>query len=142
MVVSLDFDGTLVRTDRYPYFDPTPLPGCLECLDWLRSKGAKFILLTMRDDDHVTNRVLGKAVWKKKDDRRVSVLSEAVNWCKEHGIELWGINENPGQPSWSSSRKVYSDIIIDDHCVGIDLDSHACVDWIKLWRKLREEYGD
>ena len=54
MIVSLDFDGTLVRTDNFPVFDPTPLPGLLEALGWMKDNlGAKFILLTQRDHYHV-----------------------------------------------------------------------------------------
>lgn len=142
LVVSLDFDGTLVRTDKYPVFDPTPLPGCLETLRWLKEDlGAKFILLTQRDHSHTYNAVLGKAVWKKPEDPRVSVLQEAINWCEDQGIELWGVNENPGQSGWSVSRKVYSDIIIDDRCAGIDLTSDGYVDWEALGVKLRKQYG-
>ena len=139
-VVSLDFDSTLVRTDHYPFFDPEPLPGCLETISWLKNLGAKFILLTQRDDTHVC--ALGRALKVNRlEAGKMTVLGEAVSWCKEHGIELWGVNENPGQFSWSTSRKVYSDIIIDDHCAGIPLDGNGCVDWITLRKMLDERIG-
>lgn len=135
IVVSLDFDGTLVRTDHYPYFDPTPLPGCLETLEWLKEeKGAKFILLTQRDHTHVA--ALGRALRIKNG--KPSVLQNAIDWCEGNGIELWGVNENPGQSGWSDSRKVYSDLIIDDRCAGIPLTQEGCVDWIELGRILHE----
>lgn len=132
LVVSLDFDGTLVQTDNYPFFDPTPLPGCLETLEWLeKEKGAKFILLTQRDDSHVT--ALGRALKiNRLNSDKPTVLREAIDWCEKNKINLWGINENPSQSGWSSSRKVYSDIIIDDHCAGIPLTDNGCVDWISL----------
>lgn len=130
-IVSLDFDGTLVRTDRYPVFDPTPLPGCLETLEWLKEEhGAQFILLTQRDMCRMSGGPYNK-----------TVLEEAIDWCTDHGIELVGVNECPGQYSWSKSRKVYSDIIIDDHCAGIDLDENECVDWIKLRKWLEWKLG-
>lgn len=132
LIVSLDFDGTLVRTDNYPIFDPTPLPGCLECLEWLKKTySAKFILLTQRDDSHVL--ALGRALRINRLNKdKETVLQTAINWCKKNKIELWGINENPAQKGWSDSRKVYSDVIIDDRCAGIPLDENKCVDWIKL----------
>lgn len=140
-VVSLDFDGTLVRTDSYPFFDPTPLPGCLEVLEWLKGKGAKFILLTQRDNSHV--KALGRALKVNRlNENQPTVLQETVDWCKGNGIELWGINENPGQKYWSDSRKVYSDIIIDDHCAGIPMTPDNCVDWITLGKILHDRLGN
>lgn len=138
LVISLDFDGTLVRTDNYPFFDPTPLPGCLETLEWLKKeKGAKFILLTQRDHTHVN--ALGRALKVNRLNRnQPTVLQEAIDWCEKNGIDLWGINENPGQRYWSDSRKVYSDIIIDDRCACIPLDNFGCVNWIELGRILHE----
>lgn len=138
LVVSLDFDGTLVKTYSYPFFDPTPLPGCLETLEWLKSKGAKFILLTQRDHTHI--HALGRAlrVNRLESSNKPTVLQEAIDWCKKNGIELWGVNENPSQHYWSDSRKVYSDIIIDDRCAGIPLTPEKCVDWIALGKILRE----
>ena len=141
LVVSLDFDGTLVRTDSYPFFDPTPLPGCLETLEWLKSKGARFILLTQRDNTHVA--ALGRALKVNRlNSDHPTVLQEAVQWCEGNGIELWGVNENPGQRFWSDSRKVYSDLIIDDHCACIPLTPEGCMDWIELGRILHERLGD
>ena len=128
LIVSLDFDGTLVNTFKYPVFDPKPLPGCLECIEWLERLGCKFILLTQRDDAHLQDYY----------DPDVTVLDAAVDWCREHKIKLWGINENPTQHQWSVSRKVYSDIIIDDRNACMPLDMNGCVDWIKL-RKILEK---
>lgn len=140
LVISLDFDGTLVRTDNFPIFDPTPLPGCLETLEWLKSIGAKFILLTQRDHNHV--RALGRSLKVNRlNSGSPSVLQEAIDWCEKNKIELWGINENPDQHFWSDSRKVYSDIIIDDKCAGMPLDDQNCVDWIKLNEILHGQLG-
>lgn len=141
MIVSLDFDGTLVRTDNFPVFDPTPLPGLLEALEWMKENlEAKFILLTQRDHDHVYNPLLGKAVWKKKGDIHSSVLQTAINWCKDNGIELYAVNENPSQRGWSTSRKVYSDLIIDDRSL-LPLDENGCVDWVETLKIIKNRYG-
>ena len=45
-------------------------------------------------------------------------LDDAVNWYKEKGIELYGINENPKQEEFSSSPKVYANYYIDDKSFG------------------------
>jgi hypothetical protein len=36
-------------------------------------------------------------------DQSQKYLTDAVSWFKENGIELYGINENPLQPSWTKS---------------------------------------
>lgn len=140
-IVSLDFDGTLVRTDNYPFFDPNPLPGCLETLMWMENNlGAKFILLTQRDNSHVI--ALGRALKiNRLTENNKTVLQDALDWCQKNKINLWGINENPTQHNWSTSRKVYSDLIIDDHCAGIPMTDYNCVDWIKLGELIKEKYG-
>lgn len=141
LVVSLDFDGTLVRTDHYPFFDPTPLPGCLECLGWLEKEiGAKFILLTQRDHTHIASTSFGRAIRINTPPKSGSVLQDAIDWCGKNKIKLWGINENPDQPGWSDSRKVYADLYIDDHSAGITLDAHECVDWVILKQQLYDRY--
>lgn len=141
MIVSLDFDGTLVRTDNFPIFDPTPLPGLFEALSWMKKHlDAKFILLTQRDHDHVYNPILGKVVWKTRSNSiQSSVLQTAINWCKDNGIELYAVNDNPSQNSWSTSRKVYSDLIIDDKSL-LPLDENGCVDWFKTLNIIKERY--
>jgi hypothetical protein len=141
MIVSLDFDGTLVRTDNFPVFDPTPLPGLMEALTWMKENlDAKFILLTQRDHDHVYNPILGKAVRRKPGDLHSTVLQTAINWCKDHGIELYAVNDNPSQRGWSTSKKVYSDLIIDDRSL-LPLDENDCVDWIETLKLIKKRYG-
>ena len=139
-IVSLDFDGTLVKTSRFPVFDPKPLPFLLESLKWMEENlGAKFILLTQRDHDHYCDSS-GRAVKKRVWDTHQSVLQDAIDWCSEVGIELIGINENPYQGDWSTSRKVYSDLIIDDRSL-IPLDSDGCVDWKATLKILKSRYA-
>ena len=139
-IVSLDFDGTLVRTDNYPVFDSAPLPGLHKALEWMKENlGAKFILLTQRDDYHVYNPILGKAVLTSNPGSRKTVLQEAVDWCESQGIELIGINENPGQKGWSMSRKVYSDLILDDRSL-LPLDENDCVDWEETLELIKQRY--
>ena len=139
-IVSLDFDGTLVNTPKFPVFDPKPLPNLLESLRWMEENlGAKFILLTQRDHDHYCD-LSGRAVKKRVWDYHQSVLQDAIDWCASQGISLIGVNENPYQKDWSTSRKVYSDLIIDDHSL-LTLDSNGCVDWVDTLNLIKSRYA-
>ena len=97
MYIAVDFDGTCVTHD-YPRIgkDIHAIP----VLKRLVSNGHKLILNTMRS---------GKK------------LDEAVNWFKEHNIELFAVNENPTQKSWTASPKVYAHMYIDDAAFGCPL---------------------
>ena len=111
MYIAVDFDGTCVTHD-YPRIgkDIHAIP----VLKRLVSNGHKLILNTMRS---------GKE------------LDEAVNWFKEHNIELFGANENPTQKSWTDSPKVYAHLYIDDAALGCplkmdeNLSHRPFVDW-------------
>ncbi len=78
-------------------------------------------------------------------------LNEAVEWCKENGIELFGINENPEQKDWTESPKAYGTIYIDDAALGAPLtknaniSTHAFIDWNKVEEMIFErklEFGN
>lgn len=97
MVLTIDFDGTMAK-HVYPKLGE-PVPGAIEWIRKFIAFGAKVVLLTMRD---------GKT------------LEDAVAFCKTHGIELFGVNENPEQ-DWSKSRKVYGNLDIDDNNAGCPL---------------------
>jgi hypothetical protein len=116
MYICIDFDGTVVD-HRYPYVgDPVPL-----AVDWLErfgELGAKLILFTMRSDD-----AEGK-----------EYLRDAVQYFEKNDIELFGINRNPDQDSWTNSPKAYGKIYIDDSAFGCPLIhpptfNRPCVDW-------------
>ncbi len=72
---------------------------------------------------------LKKAIWyindriKQLGGEVVSndTLQDAINWFKENGIPLWGINENPKQKEWTSSPKIFANIYIDDAALGTPL---------------------
>ena len=74
--------------------------GCVDILKELVREGHKLILYTMRS---------GKT------------LKQAVDWFKERGIPLWGINENPTQSAWTASPKIYANMYIDDAACGCPL---------------------
>lgn len=91
--LAIDFDGTIVE-NRYPKIGK-PIPFAFETLKALRSKGCMLILWTCRE---------GK------------VLNEAVEFCRENGVEFYAINKNyPEEDTHDmSSRKIDADYYIDD----------------------------
>ena len=121
MTIGIDFDGCLVSWN-FPLVGKDI--GSAEVCRDLVKKGVKIILYTMRDKEF---------------------LEDAVKWCEDNKIELYGINENPSQ-TWSDSRKVHADIYIDDQALGCPLkedkkiSERPFVDWVKI-RKMLEDKG-
>jgi len=121
MIICVDFDGTIVD-HCYPEIGK-PVPYALESIKFLIENNHKIILFTMRSGN---------------------TLNEAVKYLLDNGIELFGINENPEQHTWTESRKVYANMYIDDAAVGCPLIkpnkfNRECVNWdsiIKLIYKV------
>ena len=118
MIIAVDFDGTCVEHD-YPDVG-MDVEGAVDVLKALNAKGHKLILFTMRSG---------------------SKLDAAVRWFKERKIELWAVNTNPEQKSWTDSVKVHADIYIDDSDVGcplmfIDDAPRPMVNWAKVRERL------
>jgi hypothetical protein len=116
MYICVDFDGTIVD-HRFPEIGP-PVPGALEWLKKFQNEGAKLILFTMRSDG----------------GRSGDSLTRAVNYLKENGISLYGVNKNPTQVHWTNSPKAYGQLYIDDAAFGCPLIhpegfQRKCVDW-------------
>ena len=115
MKIAIDFDGTIVEHE-FPKIGK-PVPGAFEWMKKFQEAGADLILWTMRSD--------GQDVG--------NVLTEAVEFCREKGIEFFGINTNPEQKSWTDSPKAYAQCFIDDHAFNCPLiqpeSGRAYVDW-------------
>lgn len=126
MIIAIDFDGTIVEHE-FPEIG-NPVPGAFRWMREFIDAGAKLILYTMRSDT----------------DRSGDVLSQAVEFCRDNGIEFWGVNENPEQREWTSSPKVYAKIYIDDAAMGCPLKPSAkmggrdYVDWDCVGPKVME----
>lgn len=110
MYIAVDFDGTIVD-HAYPDIGK-PNPDAIFWMQKWNDMGGKLILFTMRDNE---------------------TLEMAVEYLTNEGIELYGINENPDQ-RWSTSRKVYADVYVDDMAFGCPLRTiptfnRVCVDW-------------
>ncbi len=96
-ILGLDFDGTCVTHD-YPKVGRDI--GASVVLKKFIKNGWKICLNTMRSGD---------------------TLQEAVDWFEDTGIELYGINKNPDQHTWTKSTKVYAHLYIDDAALGCPL---------------------
>lgn len=122
MIIAVDFDGTCVFND-FPKIGES-VPECLDVLHELIKNKNKLILYTVRDGKHLT---------------------AAVEWFANHNIKLYGINHNPQQDSWSKSRKLYFDFLIDDRALGCPLkiqktlSKKPFVDWKRVRELLKEK---
>lgn len=122
MKIAVDFDGSAVK---FAYPSVGEDIGAVPVLKDLVKAGHKLILCTMRS---------GKE------------LQDAVDWFKDNGIELYGVNEDPGQSNWTQSPKPFAHLYIDDQALGCPLitndpdEERPYVDWAKV-RILLTELG-
>lgn len=115
MNIAIDFDGTIVE-HRYPAIG-AERPFAIETLKMLQHDHHKLILWTVRE---------GK------------LLDEAVEWCRERGIEFYAVNrdypeERPDHKGYS--RKLKVDLFIDDRNLG------GVPDWGDIYRMITERIG-
>jgi hypothetical protein len=99
MTIAVDFDGTIVE-HRYPAIG-NELPFATDTLKMLIAEHHKLILWTVREDE---------------------LLQEAVDWCKERGVEFYAVNRDYPEESLENnnhfSRKLKVDLWIDDRNIG------------------------
>lgn len=121
LVIAVDFDGTLVE-NAFPKIGEQKQNHrkLMEMMIKLRKQGHKVILWTNRGDNE-----------------EYPVLTEAVKFCKERGLEFDAVNENvPGQKKLSGpSPKVMADYYIDDKALPFNfapnqLDTLEVVHWL------------
>lgn len=134
--IVVDFDGTCTSHDFPRIGKPI---GSVPVLKELVAAGHRLILFTMRSDNS------GQKVRTTHKELHPSggpYLQEAVAWFERNGIELYGIQSNPGQHKWTSSPKAYGHLHIDDAALGCPLKvdekvSHRpFVDWKKVRKQL------
>ncbi len=113
MTIAVDFDGTIVE-HAYPAIGKER-PFATETLKMLIKDRHELILWTVRE---------GK------------LLDEAVDWCKQHGVEFYAINrdypEEEKEKNNKFSRKLKVDLWIDDRNVG------GIPDWGTIYRMIKE----
>lgn len=132
MDVLVDFDGTCV-THEYPAVGHDI--GAAPVLKELIANGHNLILFTMRGNDMISQR----------DGTKADFLEESLQWFRDNDIELYGIQTNPTQHTWTNSPKAYGQLIIDDIAAGCPLihpddDGRAYVDWVRM-REILVETG-
>ena len=113
MTIAIDFDGTIVE-HRYPKIG-NEIPFATDTLKMLIKDRHRLILWTVRE---------GK------------LLDEAVEWCRERGVEFYAVN--PDYPEEDAahhgfSRKVKADLFIDDRNLG------GLPDWGDIYRMVQEK---
>lgn len=113
MVIAVDFDGTIVE-HRFPEIG-REVPMAVSTLRKLDEQGHRLILWSVREGE---------------------LLQEAVDWCRERGLEFFAVNANsPGEepmPEGSTGcRKVNADLYIDDRNVG------GLPDWASIYELIR-----
>jgi len=131
MIVCIDFDGSVV-THEFPKVGKDI--GAVPVLKKLIENGHQLILFTMRSnvDDNT-----GYSI-EVPEILNGNFLTDAVNWYEDNGIELYGINENPTQKTWTKSPKAYAQLYIDDAALGCplkidkNLSDRPFVNWVKV----------
>jgi len=100
LVIAVDFDGTLCE-NNFPEIGQQKKEHrqLMDILIKMRNQGHKLILWTNRGNNE-----------------QYKSLTEAIEWCKEKGLEFDTINENlPNQKKLSGySPKIMADYYIDD----------------------------
>ena len=99
MIIAVDFDGTIVE-HRYPAIGKER-PFATETLKKRVKDGHRLIMWTVREG---------------------RLLEEAVEFCKERGVEFYAVNrdypEEEKERNNHFSRKLKADVWIDDRNVG------------------------
>lgn len=128
MKICIDFDGTVV-SHEFPEIGKDI--GAVPVLKRLVEAGHELILYTMRGEP------------TSPDDP--NYLEEAVDWFAQRGIPLVGVNENLTQNRWTSSRKIFAHLYIDDATLGAPLKTDLSIsvrpfiDWTEVERLLVEK---
>lgn len=96
MIIAIDFDGTIVEHE-YPAIG-RERPFATATIRRLKADGHIIILWTYREGD---------------------TLREAVEWCRERGVEFDAVNtDDPLSDGATGPRKINADVYIDDRNVG------------------------
>lgn len=97
MLIAIDFDGTIVE-HRYPAIGKE-IPFAVETIKRLIADQHRVVLWT---------------------NRYGPLLDEAVEWCRERGIEFYAVNRDYPEEIIDNerNRKIKVDMFIDDRNVG------------------------
>ncbi len=109
MKIAIDFDGTIVE-DQYPGIGP-PMLFAFETMKELQKQNHQLILWTYRSG---------------------AELEEAVEFCRENGIEFYAVNNSYPEEAYDAgaSRKIHAHLFIDDRNIG------GFPGWSRVWQML------
>ncbi len=115
MIIAVDFDGTIVE-HKFPKI----------------GKEIPFAVATLKriQADHHT-----LILWSVREGR---LLQEAVDWCRERGLEFYAVNSNhpeeyyEGEEMPTAPRKLKADLFIDDRNLG------GLPDWGVIYQMISE----
>ena len=114
MIIAVDFDGTIVEHE-YPKIGKEKI-FATETLRQLINDGHRLILWTVREGE---------------------LLDEAVEWCRQRGVEFYAVNKDFPEENISKneqfSRKIKADAWIDDLNIG------GLPDWGTIYRIITEK---
>ena len=115
MTIAVDFDGTIVE-HRYPKIGEER-PFAIETLKMLQKERHQIILWTVREG---------------------ILLNEAVEWCRERGLEFYAVNKDyPEEICDANKNSNYSsmlkaDVFIDDRNIG------GMLDWGQIYHMIMD----
>ena len=112
MIIAVDFDGTIVE-HKYPSIGEE-LPFATSTLRMLAEQNHRLVLWTVR---------------------RGKLLEEAVEWCRERGVEFYAVNKNFPEEIVEGNdgfNKINADLFIDDRNLG------GLPDWGVIYKMVTE----
>lgn len=112
MIIAVDFDGTIVE-HKYPEIG-REIPFATKTLKMLIEQRHILLLWTVR---------------------RGELLQQAVDWCKERGVEFYAVNKNYPEEKVDNEGgycKLNAEIFIDDRNLG------GIPDWGKIYQMITE----
>ena len=113
MIIAIDFDGTIVE-HKYPEIGQE-IPFATTTLKMLIKERHRLILWTVRKDKE---------------------LEEAVQWCRERGVEFYAVNKNYPEEKVDNEKgycKIDAELFIDDRNLG------GLPDWGKIYDMIINE---
>jgi len=123
MTIAVDFDGTIVQ-HKYPRIGEE-IPFAIDTLKALIADHHKLILWSVREGE---------------------LLDEAVQWCRERGVEFYAVNRDYPEETTDNnphfSRKLKVDIFIDDRNLGGLPDWGTIYDMVKHRRNWGQVMDD